>query len=150
MRGGGGAFYTQQSNNEGCERAETGDDNAGYGDNAAGDATTSRRTMGKREERRQRTRGDGASMGIEKQRQSREDERWRHRHNNQPAKTTATAMAMTTGSAMRRYHGYMAATALVLAAEVAVALIADDTDGGNSGVAIVGRASLTVGGGLIN
>jgi hypothetical protein len=49
------------------------------------DATTSQQTRGKREERRQRTRGDGASMGIEKQWQSREDERWRHRRNNQPA-----------------------------------------------------------------
>ena len=37
LRGGGGAFYTQQSNNEGWERAETGDDNAGYGDDAAFD-----------------------------------------------------------------------------------------------------------------
>jgi hypothetical protein len=106
--------------------------------------------MCKREERRQRTRGDGASMGVEKQRQSREDERWRHRHNNQPAKATAMAMAMATRNAARRHHGYMAATALVLAAEVAVALIADDADGGNSGVAIVGRASLMAGGGLIN
>ncbi len=33
---------------------------------------------------------------------------------------------------------------------VAVTLIADDADGGNRGVAIVGRASLTAGGGLIN
>jgi hypothetical protein len=41
----------------------------------------------------------------------------------------------------------LAATALVLAAEAAAALIADDADGG--GVAIVGRASLTVGGGLV-
>ena len=41
-------------------------------------------------------------------------------------------------------------TALVLAAEAAAALIADDADGGNSSVAIVGRASLAVGGGLIN
>ena len=44
----------------------------------------------------------------------------------------------------------LAATALVLAAEAAAALIADDADGGNSGVAIVGRASLAAGGGLIN
>ncbi len=66
------------------------------------------------------------------------------------AKATATAMAMATGNAARCHHGYVAATALVLAAEVAAVLIADDTDGGNSGVAIVSRASLTAGGGLIN
>ena len=44
----------------------------------------------------------------------------------------------------------LAATALVLAAEASAALIADDADGGNSGVAIVGSASLAAGGGLIN
>ena len=43
----------------------------------------------------------------------------------------------------------LAATALVLAAEAAAALIADNADGGNIGVTIVGRASLTAGGGLI-
>ncbi len=50
------------------------------------------------------------------------------------AKATATAMAMATGNAARRHHGCMAATTLVLAAEVAATLIADDADGGNSGV----------------
>jgi len=44
----------------------------------------------------------------------------------------------------------LAATALVLAAEAAAALIADDADGGNSGVAFIGSASLVAGGGLIN
>jgi hypothetical protein len=44
----------------------------------------------------------------------------------------------------------LAATALVLAAEAAAALIADAADGGNSGVAIVGSASLVAGGGIIN
>ena len=44
----------------------------------------------------------------------------------------------------------LAATALVLAAEAAAALIADDADGGNSGVDIIGRASLLAGGGVIN
>ncbi len=39
----------------------------------------------------------------------------------------------------------MAATALVLAAEAAAALIADDAIGGNSGVAIVGSVSLAAG-----
>jgi hypothetical protein len=37
-----------------------------------------------------------------------------------------------------------------LVAEAVAALIADDADGGNSSVAIVGRASLTAGGGVIN
>ena len=41
-------------------------------------------------------------------------------------------------------------TALVLTAATAAALIADDADGGNSGVTIVRRASLVAGGGLIN
>jgi len=44
----------------------------------------------------------------------------------------------------------LAATALVLAAEAAAALIADDAIGGNSGVAIVGSASLAAGGRVIN
>ena len=44
----------------------------------------------------------------------------------------------------------LAATALVLAAEASAALIADDPDGGNIGVAIVGSASLIAGGGVIN
>ena len=39
----------------------------------------------------------------------------------------------------------LAATALVLAAEVSAALIADNADGGSSGVAIVGSASLAAG-----
>ena len=44
----------------------------------------------------------------------------------------------------------LAATALVLAAEAAAALIADDTIGSNSGVGIVGSVSLTAGGRVIN
>jgi hypothetical protein len=36
----------------------------------------------------------------------------------------------------------LAVTALALTAEAAATLIADDADGGNSGVAIVGSASL--------
>jgi hypothetical protein len=43
----------------------------------------------------------------------------------------------------------LAATALVLRAEALAALIADDANGGNSGVAIVGSASLMAGDGLI-
>jgi hypothetical protein len=44
----------------------------------------------------------------------------------------------------------LAATALVLAAEAAAALIADDAIGGNSGLAIFGSASLAAGGRVIN
>ncbi len=42
------------------------------------------------------------------------------------------------------------ATALVLAAEAAAALIADNAIGGNSGVAIIGSASLAAGDRVIN
>ncbi len=45
---------------------------------------------------------------------------------------------------------YLVATTLALAAEASAVLFADDADGGNSGVAIVGRASLVAGGGVIN
>ncbi len=41
------------------------------------------------------------------------------------------------------------AAAMVLAAEAAAAFTADDTNGGNSGLAIVGRGSLTAGGGYL-
>jgi hypothetical protein len=44
----------------------------------------------------------------------------------------------------------LAVTALVLVAEAVAVLIADDADGGNSGVAIVSSASLAAGGGVIN
>jgi hypothetical protein len=44
----------------------------------------------------------------------------------------------------------LAATALVLAAKASAALIADDANGGNIGVTIVGSASLVAGGGVIN
>jgi len=42
------------------------------------------------------------------------------------------------------------AAALVLAAEAATALKADDANGGNDSVTVVGCASLEAGGGLIN
>jgi hypothetical protein len=44
----------------------------------------------------------------------------------------------------------LAATALALTAEAVAPLVADNADGGNSCVAIVGSASLAVGGGVIN
>jgi len=43
----------------------------------------------------------------------------------------------------------LAATALVPATQAGASLTANDADGGNSGVAIVGRASLAAGGGQI-
>ena len=119
-------------------------------------ATTSRRTRGKWEERRQRTRGDGASMGILRSR-------------GRVERTRGGGIDGTTSRQTRDFCGggesngdsngngdgkcraplsrNLAATALVLTAEAAAALIADDADGGNSGVAIVGRASLAEGAG---
>ena len=44
----------------------------------------------------------------------------------------------------------LAVTALVLVAEAAAALIVDDANGGNSGVIIIGSASLAAGVGVIN
>jgi len=44
----------------------------------------------------------------------------------------------------------LVATALVLAAEAAAALIADNAIGGNSGVAIIGSVSFAAGGRVIN
>jgi hypothetical protein len=73
---------------------------------------------GKWEERRQRTKGNGALIG-------------------RVLRCALPSRDLT-------------ATTLALAAEAAAALIADDTDGGNSSVAIVGSASLAVGGGVIN
>jgi hypothetical protein len=54
---------------------------------------------------------------------------------------------MATGNAAHCHHGYLAATALVLAAEAAAALIVDDADGGNSGVANVAGCLLRRGAG---
>ncbi len=41
-------------------------------------------------------------------------------------------------------------TARVLAIQAVAALIADDADGGNSGVAIISSTSLVAGGGVVN
>ena len=81
-----------------------------------GDATTSRRTRDKREERRQQTRGDGASTGrcctfkggcrVKRMRgggiNMTTSRRTRDYHA-EAAKATATVMAM--GNAARRHHG---------------------------------------------
>jgi hypothetical protein len=47
------------------------------------------------------------------------------------AKATTMAMAMATGDTARCHHGYLAATALVLATEVVAVLIADRRIAGN-------------------
>ena len=52
------------------------------------------------------------------------------------------------GNAARCHHGTWRRPPW--SAEAAAALSADNTDGGNSGVAIVGSASLTARGGVIN
>jgi len=51
------------------------------------------------------------------------------------AKATATATAMVTGNAVSPPSRDLATTILVLTAEAAAALIADDADGGKGGVA---------------
>ena len=137
-----------------------------------GNATTSRRTRGKWEERRQRTRGDGASISRG----------CALRGGGRVKRMRGGGINVTTSHQTRDYHGGgksdgngngdgngdgdgdgdgdgeccmppsrdLAATALVLAAEAVAALIADDADGGNSGVTIFGSASLAAGGGVIN
>ena len=125
-----------------------------------GDATTSRRTRDKREERRQQTRGDGASIGRG----------CAFRGGGRVERMRGGGINTTTSRRTRDYRGGgksdgdgngdgecrtppswdLAATALVLAAEAAAAFIADDADGGNSGVSIVDSASLAAGGGVIN
>ena len=119
-----------------------------------GDATTSRRTRDKREERRQRTRGNGASIGRG----------CVLRNGGRVKRMRGGGINATTSHQMRDYRGSgksngdggdrecrappsedLAATALVLGAKAAAALIVDDADGSNSGVAIIGSASLTAG-----
>jgi hypothetical protein len=94
-----------------------------------GDVTTSRQTRDKREERRQQTRGDGINMTTSR----------RTRDYRGGGKSDGDGNG--DGECRTPPSWDLAATALVLAAEAAAALIADDTDGGNSGVAIVGSAS---------
>ena len=123
-------------------------------------ATTSWRTRDKQEERRQQTRGDGASIG----------QGCAFRGGGKVERMRGGGINTTTSRRTRDYRGGgksdgdgngdgecrtppswdLAATALVLAAEAAAALIADDADGGNSSVAIVGSMSLAVRGGVIN
>ena len=125
-----------------------------------GNATTSQRTRGKWEEKRQWTRGNGASIGRG----------CALRGGGRVERMRGGGINATTSCGTRDYHGGgksdgdgdddgechappsrdLVATALVLAAEAAAALIADDADGGNSGVTIVSSVSLAAGGGVIN
>ena len=125
-----------------------------------GKVTTNQQTRGKREERRQQTRGNGALIG----------QGCTFRGGGRVERMRGGGINTTTSRRTRDYRGGgksdgdgngdgecrtppswdLAATALVLAAEAAAALIADDADGGNSGVAIVGSASLVAGGWVIN
>ena len=122
-----------------------------------GDGTTSLQTRGKWEERCQWTRGDGASIG----------QGCALRGGGRVERMRGGGINATTSCRTRDYCGGgksngdgngneecrappsrdLTATALVLAAEAAVALIADNADGGNSSDAIVGSASLAAGGG---
>ena len=106
-----------------------------------GNATTSRRMRGKRGERHQWTRGDGASIGRG----------CAFRGRGRVERMTGGGINATTSTESRALPSRdLAATALVLAAEASAALIADDADGGNIGVAIVGSTSLAAGGGVLN
>ncbi len=125
-----------------------------------GYATTSWRTRGKWEERRQQTRADGASIGRG----------CTFRGRGRVERMRGGDINATTSRQTRDYHGGgksnvdgdgngecrappswdLTATALVLAAEAAAAIISDDNDDGNSGVAIVGSTSLAAGGWVIN
>ena len=126
-----------------------------------GDVTTSRRTRGKREERHQQTRGNGgASIG----------QGYALRGVGSVVRMRGGGINTTTSRQTRDYRGGgksdgdsngggecreppsrdLVATALVLADEAVIALIVDDADGGNSGVAIVRSVSLAAGSGVIN
>ncbi len=96
-------------------------------------------------------------MRVKRRRQSQEDERRRHQRDNQPSNKRdnrgggkSDGDGNDNGECRALLSRDLTATALVLAAEAAAALIADDTNGGNSDVAIVGIASVTAGGGVIN
>ena len=115
---------------------------------------------GKREERHQRTRGNGASIG----------QGCTLRGGGRVERIKGGGINATTSHQTRDYRGGsksdsnsngdreccappsrdLVATALVLAAEAAPTLIADDAIGSNSDVAIVGIASLAAGGNVIN
>jgi hypothetical protein len=96
---------------------------------------------------------DRPRLRVKRWRQSREDERRRHQRDNQPSNENRGG-SKGDGDGDRECRAPpsrdLAATALVLAAEAAAALIADEAIGGNSGVTIIGSASLAAGGRVIN
>ena len=117
-----------------------------------GDATTSRRTRDKRAERRQQTRGDGgqgcAFKGggrVERMRCEGINTTTSRRTRDYRVGGKSDGDGNGNGECRTPPSWDLAATALVLAAEVSAALIADNADGGSSGVAIVGSASLAAG-----
>jgi hypothetical protein len=120
-----------------------------------GDATNSRQTRGKWEERRQQTRGGCAFRGrgrVERMRGEGIHAATSRRTRDYRGGGKSNGNGDGKGECRAPPSWDLVATALVLAAtaEAVAVLIADDTDGGNSGVAIVGRASLATGGGVIN
>ena len=116
-----------------------------------GDATTSRQTRGKREERRQRTRGDGASIGrgcvlrgggrVERMRGGGINATTSRQTKDYRGGSKSDGDGNGDGECRTPPSRDFAATALILA---------DNANGGNSSVAIVGSASLIAGGGVIN
>jgi hypothetical protein len=118
-----------------------------------GDATTSQQTRGKQEERHQRTRGNGALIGggrVERMRGGGINATTSRQTRDYQAGGKSHANGDGDGECRAPPSRDLAATALVLAAEAAAALIADNADGAKSGVAIVGSASLVAEGGVIN
>jgi hypothetical protein len=95
-------------------------------------------------------------LRVKRRRQNQEDERRRHQRDIQPSNERHRGGGKSNGDGDGNGECRvppsrdLAATAPVLAAEAVAALIADDADGGNSGVAIVGSVSLAAGGGVIN
>ena len=114
---------------------------------------------GKQEERRQRTRGNGPQWAlksggrVERTRGGGIDATTSWRTSDFHSGGESNGNGIGNGDGDGKCHAPpscrdLAATALVLTAEAASTLIADVTDGDNSGVTIAGRASLVAGGGL--
>jgi len=124
-----------------------------------GNVTTSRRTRDKLEERRQQTRGDWALIGrgcafrgggrVERMRGEGTNMTTSRRTRDCRGGGKSNGDGNGNGECHTPPSWDLAATALVLAAEAVAVLIVDNAVGGNSGVAIVGSASLAVGGGVI-
>ena len=124
-----------------------------------GNVTTSQRTRGKREERCQWTRGDGALIGqdctlrgggrVERMRGGGINTTTSHRTRDYHGGGKSDSDGNGDGECRARPSRDLAATALVLAAEAVAALIADDADSGNTGVTIISSTSLAAGGGEI-